>query len=108
MKYIEIKLLARRLRNNPTKSESRLRHYIRRKQLKNKQFLRQHPIIYDSAGTEHFFYIPDFYCQSCKLAIELDGKVHDFTKKRDKIRDERLNHKFEKKISRFWFEYEDD
>jgi very-short-patch-repair endonuclease len=90
MKYVEIKLLARRLRNNPTKSESRLWHYIRRKQLKNKQFLRQHPIIYDSAGTEHFFYIPDFYCQSCKLAIELDGKVHDFTKERDKIRDERL------------------
>ena len=90
MKYPEIKQLARNLRNNPTKSESRLWHYIRKKQLNGKQFLRQHPIIYDAVGNEYFFYIPDFYCASCKLAIELDGKIHLKTKERDAIRDERL------------------
>jgi very-short-patch-repair endonuclease len=90
MKYSDIKKLARKFRNNPTKYEARLWHYIRRKQLNNRQFLRQHPIIYDTAGTVHFFYIPDFYCEQCKLAVELDGKIHETQKERDAIRDKRL------------------
>ncbi|MDK2977710.1 MAG: hypothetical protein PWP52_424, partial [Bacteroidales bacterium] len=32
--------------------------------------------IYESVGKEHFFYVPDFYCEKEKLAIELDGKIH--------------------------------
>jgi very-short-patch-repair endonuclease len=90
MEYKQIKELARKLRNNQTKSEERLWHYIRKKQLNGKQFLRQHPIIYDSNKNEHFFYIPDFYCIENKLAIELDGKIHLKQKEHDLIRDERL------------------
>ncbi|MBI9067634.1 MAG: DUF559 domain-containing protein [Salinivirgaceae bacterium] len=40
-------------------------------------------MIYDSVGTQHFFYISDLYCPTCMLAIELDGKVHYFAKERD-------------------------
>ncbi len=93
MKYHEIKDLARKLRNNPTKPEERLWFYLRRKQLNGKQFLRQHPIIYDydQNKSEYFFYIPDFYCAEKKLAIELDGKIHLYTQERDTFRDSRLN-----------------
>jgi len=90
MEYSQIKEFARNLRNNQTKSELRLWHYIRRKQLNGKQFLRQHPIIYDSYKNEYFFYIPDFYCLENKLAIELDGKIHLMQKEHDKKKDERL------------------
>lgn len=90
MKYPEIKLLARKLRTHPTKSEERLWYYLRKRQLKGKLFLRQHPIIYDSVNNEHFFYIPDFYCSECKLAIELNGKIHLGTKERDSKRDQIL------------------
>jgi very-short-patch-repair endonuclease len=90
MKYSEIKETTRKLRSNPTKSEERLWHYLRRKQLKGKQFFRQYPIVYDSINNEYFYYIPDFYCFSNKLAIELDGKIHLKQIERDQIRDERL------------------
>jgi very-short-patch-repair endonuclease len=90
MKYNQIKELARKLRKNQTKSEELLWHYIRKKQLNGKQFLRQHPIIYDTYKNEHFFYIPDFYCIENKLAIELDGKIHLKQKEHDALRDERL------------------
>ena len=87
MKYAEIKEFARKLRRNQTPSEERLWHFIRKKQLKNKQFLRQHPIIYDRSYNNFFCYIPDFYCQECKLAVELDGKIHLQQKERDSNRD---------------------
>ena len=35
--------------------------------------------------------MPDFYCEKEKLAIELDGEIHNFTKERDKNRDTILN-----------------
>jgi very-short-patch-repair endonuclease len=37
------------------------------------------------------FYIPDFYCASEKLTIELDGKVHLYRKEKDAFRDNILN-----------------
>ena len=43
------------------------------------KFRRQHPF-----GR----YIADFYCDECKLVIELDGKIHDYQKESDAIRDE--------------------
>lgn len=91
MKYPEIKEITRKLRNNLTPAEVKLWKYLRRRQIKGRKFLRQHAIIYDSIGNEHFFYVPDFYCSKEKLAIELDGKIHDFTKGRDFKRDEILN-----------------
>ncbi|MDY6801290.1 MAG: DUF559 domain-containing protein [Bacteroidota bacterium] len=91
MTYPEIKELTRKLRNNPTHSEQILWRYLRKKQLSGKKFLRQHAIIYESVGKEHFFYVPDFYCEKEKLAIELDGKIHDYSKGRDRKRDEILS-----------------
>ena len=37
-------------------------------------------------------YIPDFYCESLKLAVEIDGKVHDRkdVKRNDRLRTRRL------------------
>jgi very-short-patch-repair endonuclease len=90
MKYYQIKEITRRLRKNPTKYEEILWRKLRRKQLKGRKFLRQHAVIYDSVGTEHFFYVPDFYCPSEQIAVEVDGEIHQYTKKRDARRDEIL------------------
>jgi len=92
MKWNEIREVASNLRNNPTLSEIKLWKQIRNKKLSGRKFLRQHPIIYDSNRdtNEYFFFIPDFYCASEKLIIELDGKIHDFQKEKDYRRDEIL------------------
>ena len=87
MKYEQIKEITQKLRSNTTHEEKVLWKYLRRKQLDDRKFLGQHAIIYDSSGDEHFFYVPDFYCFKENLAIELDGKIHDFTKEKDKRRD---------------------
>ena len=52
--------------------------------------MRQHAIVYESVGDEHFFFVPDFYCFKENMAIELDGEIHKFNKKRDERRDEIL------------------
>ncbi len=93
MLYREIKEKARKLRKNPTEAEKCLWKYIRNKQLNGKKFLRQHPIVYEINKKELFFFIPDFYCSEAKLAVELDGGIHDYTKERDKNRDNILDSK---------------
>ncbi|NPA37921.1 MAG: endonuclease domain-containing protein [Chlorobi bacterium] len=92
MKYPEIKAFATKLRNNPTPAEEKLWQYLRRKQIEGRKFLRQHPIIYQRSGNDFEFYIPDFYCASEKLVIELDGKIHEFRKEKDVFRDSVLRH----------------
>jgi very-short-patch-repair endonuclease len=89
MKWLEIKEIANRLRNNPTESESLLWEEIRNRKLKNRKFLRQHPLIYDTDRDKNdfYFFIPDFYCASEKLVIELDGPIHEFQKGKDYSRD---------------------
>jgi very-short-patch-repair endonuclease len=87
MKYYEIKMIARRLRNNPTPSEKTLWAFLKNKQLQGRKFLRQHPIIYESKENEHFCYIPDFYCKKEMLIIELDGPIHNNQKEEDRRRD---------------------
>ena len=93
MKYPEIKAFASKLRNNPTPAEKTLWQYIRNKQLEGRKFLRQHPIIYQRAGNDFEFYIPDFYCSKEKLVIELDGKIHLKNRERDQFRDSILKSK---------------
>jgi len=95
MKWIEIKELATRFRNNPTAGEVILWNILKNKQLKGRKFLRQHPIIYEinRNTNEFFFYIPDFYCASEKLIIEQDGEIHKFQKEKDCKRDLILNSK---------------
>ena len=90
MKYSQIKEITKNLRKEVTPEELKLWKYLRKKQLDGRKFLRQHAIVYDSDGDEHFFYVPDFYCFKENLAIELDGKIHRFTKAKDKRRDDIL------------------
>lgn len=91
MTYPEIKALAARLRKNSTPAEKLLWKYLRKKQLEDRKFLRQHPIIYQSISKQLDFYIPDFYCHEEKLIVELDGKVHLRLIERDQMRDGILN-----------------
>ena len=60
--------LARRLRAEQTKAEELLWKRLRNRQVLGAKFRRQHPV-----GR----YILDFFCQEHRLAIELDGSVHD-------------------------------
>ena len=91
MKYSEIKARATELRKDPTSAEKLLWQNLRKQKLNGRKFLRQHPIIYESRGNEHFYFIPDFYCAEAKLAVELDGKIHERTIERDANRDAILN-----------------
>jgi len=90
MKYYDLKKVTRRLRNNQTHSEKRLWKVLRKRKISGLKFLRQHPVIYDSNNDELFFFIPDFYCSSLNLIIELDGKIHEYQVESDQKRDEIL------------------
>ena len=79
------------LRNNATKAEKELWNLLKGAALDGRKFRRQH-----SFGG----YIPDFYCPSERLCIELDGEDH-FTeqgKKHDEKRSQFLNDNFIKVI----------
>ena len=85
---------AQQLRSSETEAEKKLWDLLRNRKLNGKKFRRQHPF-----GN----YILDFYCNECKLAIELDGEVHKNieNKEHDEIRRQFL---LENKIKllRFW------
>ena len=63
-----LKTFRKQLRNNLTPAEAKLWTYLQNKQLDCRKFRRQHSV--DN-------YILDFYCPSERLAIELDGEVHN-------------------------------
>lgn len=63
----ELKVFRRDLRSSSTPAEVRLWKYLKGKNVDNLKFRRQHSI-----GN----YIVDFYCPSKKIAIELDGEIH--------------------------------
>ncbi len=69
------------LRNNPTKTEKILWDALKGKKLAGHKFRRQYGV-----GR----YILDFYCVKEKLAIEIDGEVHENaeSKEYDNKRDE--------------------
>ena len=100
MKYPEIKAFAAKLRKNATPAEKLLWKYLRNRQLDDRKFLRQHPIIYQNIKNNLDFFIPDFYCHEEKLVIELDGKIHLKTIERDKMRDNILS-EFGLRVIRF-------
>ena len=83
-----IKKLAKELRQNLTESEILLWQYLRNRRLSGYKFLRQHPIIYKADYLGLNYFIADFYCDSKKTVIELDGPVHNETVEYDKFRDE--------------------
>ncbi len=82
-----INQLARELRNNMTPSEKKLWALIRKRQVNGKKFLRQHPILHDKLNNQWRFIITDFYCAEKRFIIEMDGKIHDYQKDRDRNRD---------------------
>lgn len=79
-----LKEFRKELRNNPTMAEASLWKALRKSQVEQRKFRRQHSI-------ENF--IVDFYCPSEKLIIEVDGKVHEnfINNEYDNIRTNRLN-----------------
>lgn len=87
MNYYEAKEQARQMRLKPTPSETILWQYLRKRQLDNKKFLRQHPIFVRVINGESFYFIPDFFCYEESLAIELDGEIHQFRTEIDAKRD---------------------
>jgi len=91
-----IQQYARELRLTTTEAEQKLWSLLRNRQLKGKKFRRQHAIAR---------YIVDFYCNECKLAIELDGKFHSETERKayDKARTSMLN-ELGVTVLRFWNE----
>lgn len=70
-----------RLRQNLTPAEARLWRSLRNRQLEGLRFRCQHPV-----GR----FILDFYCPSQKLAIEVDGSVHDEQVEYDAVRTKQL------------------
>ena len=63
-----MKALRRDLRSHATPAEAALWRVLQRSQLEGRKFRRQHSI-----GR----YVVDFYCPAERLAVELDGSVHD-------------------------------
>ncbi len=72
---------ARRLRREMTDSERLLWARLRRNQINGLHFRRQHVL---------FGFIIDFYCMKMKLAIEVDGGIHNTQLEQDFFRDEIL------------------
>jgi very-short-patch-repair endonuclease len=58
--------------------------FLRNRKLKGKKIRRQHPM--DN-------YILDYYCHECRLAVEVDGGIHDNIRNReyDEARTKALN-----------------
>jgi len=63
----------RSLRNNMTYCEKIVWLHLRKRQLRYR-FLRQYSV-------DHF--VIDFYCPELKLAVELDGDVHEIPEQKD-------------------------
>jgi very-short-patch-repair endonuclease len=91
--YLDIKTIkkhAKELRNNLTESEKLLWEELRNRRFHGYKFLRQHPIIYKADYKGLNYFIADFYCDSKKLVIELDGLIHNETEEYDVFRDEEM------------------
>jgi very-short-patch-repair endonuclease len=77
MKYSEVKRFASGMRRKPTSYEKRMWDALKHRNFEGIKFLRQHPLMYDRVGNDVRYFIPDFYCPSLKLVIEIDGGIHD-------------------------------
>lgn len=77
-------LAARNLRKEMTPAETKLWKYLSDRGMVGLKFRRQHVI----SG-----FIVDFYCPEIKLAVEIDGDIHDSLKEYDSIRQQILEDK---------------
>lgn len=71
--------IARNFRKAPTQSEDILWQAIRNLQLDGRKFRRQQPV-----GA----FVLDFYCANERLAVEVDGKIHETQQEADRLRQE--------------------
>ena len=78
--------VVRELRRNSTREEKILWEKFRAHRFMGLKFKRQEPIIFDYDGEKRFF-VADFLCLNNKFIIEVDGKIHDYQKHHDQIRD---------------------
>jgi very-short-patch-repair endonuclease len=78
VEYIK-KVFARSLRKEQTPEEAIVWEQLRNRKFMNLKFRRQHDI-------EGF--IIDFYCHELRLAVEIDGRIHDKQKDYDELRQE--------------------
>ena len=76
-----VKGAARQMRKEPTRSESLLWSALRNRRLASRKFRRQHPV-----GR----FILDFYCDEERLAVEVDGPVHETQRQADSERQQIL------------------
>ncbi|MBI4725964.1 DUF559 domain-containing protein [candidate division TA06 bacterium] len=81
------KARCRELRKRQTKAEEIFWDKVRNKQFQGLKFYRQYPLFFDLLGKETF-YIADFYCHTKRLAVELDGRIHERQQEKDRLRDE--------------------
>ncbi|WP_428664253.1 endonuclease domain-containing protein [Runella sp.] len=80
----QMEVTRRLLRNEQTESEDALWQVLRNRRFENIKFRRQYSVGY---------FVLDFYCPQEKLAIEVDGNVHDSIEAQqyDAYRTEALN-----------------
>ena len=76
-----LKPRARKMRKNPTPAETALWQRLRKRQLCDTKFRRQHAI-----GR----YIVDFYAREPRLIIEVDGPIHEQQREADAVRQQHL------------------
>jgi len=81
---LETKARAAELRKNMTTAEKILWQQLRNRKVEGLKFRRQHPVD---------IFILDFYCHERRLAIEVDGEIHNMEdqKEWDKNRTYELN-----------------
>ena len=77
----ELVSIAKKLRKSSTPGEIELWKGLKKKQILGYDFDRQKPI---------HKYIVDFYCKDLNLAIEIDGRSHDFKIGYDQVRQQEL------------------
>jgi very-short-patch-repair endonuclease len=87
-----LKARARELRQNMTYAEVLLWNRLKRRQMLGFDFDRQRPI-----GE----YVVDFYCKALRLAIEVDGRTHDYKEREDAGRQQGLE-RLGVRFLRFW------
>jgi very-short-patch-repair endonuclease len=73
--------VARQMRKEPTEAEKILWQHLRRHQILDLNFRRQHPV-------ERF--ILDIYCSEIGLVIEVDGPIHQYSQLEDALRTDYL------------------
>jgi very-short-patch-repair endonuclease len=78
------KAFSRNLRHESTPEEKKIWDALRNRKFHNYKFRRQHVI-------EGF--VVDFYCQKLRLAVEVDGKIHERQKEYDELRQRLIEEK---------------